>query len=200
MVNPTSFRAWSTSAATWCAPSSLPTTATAATLPYVNSRPRWSFSDSSASSRSSTILHTLDGCPIQIGVARIRTSAASSLVRIAGQPSSGPSSTETPNLTPWSTTRTNSPSTSCSDNAARTCTPSSSELDAAGDAFNEQPSTSARNLPIVSFSLVLERCRPSLARLYPLGGGAKPIRRPSTVPNSCGAEYVVRDKPLIPTV
>ena len=39
---------------TWWAPSSLPTTAVTATLPYVSSRPCSSFSDNSASSRSRT--------------------------------------------------------------------------------------------------------------------------------------------------
>jgi hypothetical protein len=59
--NPVSFNAWGHSAMTWCAPSSLPTTATAATLPNVSSRPSSSVSPSYASSRSSTIVLTEEG-------------------------------------------------------------------------------------------------------------------------------------------
>ena len=67
--------------------------------------------------RSSTRLVTLEGWPIQIGVANTRMFASSTCLRRAGQASPSPSSVFTPGLTSWSTTRTNDVSTSCDCNS-----------------------------------------------------------------------------------
>ena len=72
------------------------------------------------------------GCPIQVGVASTRMSAAISWARIVGQWSPVPMSTSTPGRTSWSTARMRAPDASCVANSARTCSVISWLLDGAG--------------------------------------------------------------------
>src|SRR3954447_23856603 len=177
MVKPTSTRAWKESALMWCAPSSLPTTATTATFPLISGRPLSSVSDSSPSSRSSTPWATLVMCPTQVGVAKTRMSAASSLSRIAGHSSPSPMSTCTPGFTSWSTTPTTSCEAPCSASAASTSCASFSLLDGSGEALRLQTRASACS---DGASLMAASC-PADQRLH-TSGARRPCPRPGPAP------------------
>ncbi len=80
----------------------------------------------------------LDGRPSHVGVATIRISEPRTFSWITGQPSPAPSSEVTPGFTSWSTTRTTSVSTPCSDSASITTPASASVFEVWGEGLRVQ--------------------------------------------------------------
>jgi hypothetical protein len=114
-------------------------------LAYEGILPLSSTSPRKASRRSATRLATLDGAPIQTGVATMRMSEPTMRARMAGQPSPRPSSLSTPGRTSWSTTLIVSVLTSCSARASASTPIMRSVLDGAGLGFSVQFRARARS-------------------------------------------------------